>query len=323
MPASEAVVLPDTARPSKYRIKLQPDLHDFTFKGEQSVDLQILKPTSTIVLNAVELIILDERSFRDDDVADACIAEGEDEPDLLPALGAADVPAPYRSFRDFLGLPADTDPACLEALNDPSRTFLGQTQKEFLFKALEESEATFKFIVNEVAISELVFLPYDRWEGYRAERDEVLRFIQERGISNVIFLTTDIHANIISDVRVDLDSPPVAVEVITGPIAHTTLATDIVSLVTGFIDVSPDEAVGLFETLLDLVPQVDCVAAGAFSYGLVEVDPVTAKVPAHAVRRIQDREDVVVGAVQHGVALLARELVAGDGLLGQRAIVHA
>ena len=57
MPASEAVVLPETTRPSKYRITLQPDLHNFTFKGEQSVELQILKPTSTIVLNSMELEI--------------------------------------------------------------------------------------------------------------------------------------------------------------------------------------------------------------------------------------------------------------------------
>ena len=57
MPASEAVVLPDTARPSKYRITLQPDLQNFTFKGEQSVELQVLEPTTTIVLNSLELDI--------------------------------------------------------------------------------------------------------------------------------------------------------------------------------------------------------------------------------------------------------------------------
>ena len=57
MPASNAVVLPETARPSKYRIKLQPDLKNFTFDGEQSVDLQILEATSTIVLNSIDLEI--------------------------------------------------------------------------------------------------------------------------------------------------------------------------------------------------------------------------------------------------------------------------
>ena len=57
MPASDAVVLPETARPNKYRIKLHPDLTNFTFQGEQSVDIQVLEPTSSIVLNAIDLTI--------------------------------------------------------------------------------------------------------------------------------------------------------------------------------------------------------------------------------------------------------------------------
>ena len=57
MPATDAVVLPETARPSKYRIKLHPDLTDFTFDGEQSVDIQVLEATSSIVLNAMDLKI--------------------------------------------------------------------------------------------------------------------------------------------------------------------------------------------------------------------------------------------------------------------------
>ena len=61
MPASDAVVLPETARPNKYRITLQPDLNNFTFKGEQSLDLQVLQPTSTIVLNAIDLEISSAR----------------------------------------------------------------------------------------------------------------------------------------------------------------------------------------------------------------------------------------------------------------------
>jgi puromycin-sensitive aminopeptidase len=57
MPASDAVVLPESSRPSKYRIKLHPDLKNFTFDGEQSVDIQVLEPTSKIVLNAIDLKI--------------------------------------------------------------------------------------------------------------------------------------------------------------------------------------------------------------------------------------------------------------------------
>ena len=214
----------------------------------------------------MELIILDERSFRDDNVADECIPEGEDEPDLLPGLGAAGVPEPYRTFRSFIGLPDETAPACLAALNDPGRTMLGDAQKQFLLQALEDSDATFKFIVNVVPIAELVAQPYDRWEGFRAERDEILRFIEEREIRNVVFLTTGFHANIISDVRVDLASLPVAIEAVTGPIAHDTLADDIA-------EAQGEELVAAFEDLFAQVPQAECVETDAFSYGLVEVDP--------------------------------------------------
>ena len=55
MPTSEAVVLPASVRPSKYRIKLQPDLDQFTFQGEETIRIQVTEPASEILLNAVEL----------------------------------------------------------------------------------------------------------------------------------------------------------------------------------------------------------------------------------------------------------------------------
>ena len=143
---------------------------------------------------------------------------------------------------------------------------LGAGQKQFLLQALEESEAMFKFIVNPVPIMELVALPYDRWEGYRAERDEILSFIKEEDVENVIFLTTDYHSNMVGDVRIDLASAPVAVEFVTGPIAHSTLGDDIA-------EQQSEEAIGAFEALLTVVARVECTAFDSFSYGLVEIDP--------------------------------------------------
>ena len=59
MPSTEATsgatTLPRTVRPTKYRLTLQPNIDDFTFKGSQSVDIEILEPTSQIVLNAIDL----------------------------------------------------------------------------------------------------------------------------------------------------------------------------------------------------------------------------------------------------------------------------
>ena len=57
MPSADAVVLPSNVKPSKYRLTLQPDLNTFTFKGEQTVDIEIVEPTARIVLNAAELEI--------------------------------------------------------------------------------------------------------------------------------------------------------------------------------------------------------------------------------------------------------------------------
>src|SRR5256885_4127686 len=47
--------LPDTVRPEKYTIELRPDLNRFTFQGEESVALRILRPAKTIVLHASQL----------------------------------------------------------------------------------------------------------------------------------------------------------------------------------------------------------------------------------------------------------------------------
>ncbi len=57
MPSADAVVLPSNVKPTKYRMTLQPDLASFTFKGEQTVDIEIVEPTARIKLNAAEMEI--------------------------------------------------------------------------------------------------------------------------------------------------------------------------------------------------------------------------------------------------------------------------
>ena len=216
--------------------------------------------------SAAEFIILDQRTFRSGDAGPACLDE-EGDADLLPALGATTAPDSARAVRALAGLPEETAEGCLQAVNDPGRTMLGQGQKDFLKEALRRSDATWKFIVNEVPMAEYLGLPYDRWEGYRAERDEILRFIRDNDIRNVVFLTTDFHANIITDVRVDIfaDPEPVAKEVVVGPIATATLRRELESVVGA-------TGVDAFVALLTNILQPDCLELDAYAYGLVEVD---------------------------------------------------
>ena len=55
MPATTAVVLPTSVRPVKYRIELHPDLERFTFRGSESIVIEVVEQTAVIMLNAVEL----------------------------------------------------------------------------------------------------------------------------------------------------------------------------------------------------------------------------------------------------------------------------
>ncbi|HEU4759138.1 MAG TPA: alkaline phosphatase D family protein [Dehalococcoidia bacterium] len=195
----------------------------------------------------VDVIVLDERSCRSGSVETAC------QMDLAPALPPA--------IRTSLGLPPSPPPGCLEALNDPARTMLGPVQKQALKAALLSSRARFKFIINEVPVMELFALPYDRWEGYAAERAEILRFIRDQDIENAVFLTTDFHVTLFDEVDLSLfvDPRPIAREFVTGPIAAGNLR--------GF----PPGVVALAQAILGLIG-VDCSDLTSFSYGLVEVD---------------------------------------------------
>jgi alkaline phosphatase D len=69
-------------------------------------------------------------------------------------------------------------------------TLLGAGQKRWLFDGLAASTAFFKFVATPVPI-------YggggDRWDGFPAERDELLRWITEQHITGVVFVTADVH----------------------------------------------------------------------------------------------------------------------------------
>eukprot|EP01027_Heterolobosea_sp_BB2_P005799 GEZU01008819.1.p1 GENE.GEZU01008819.1~~GEZU01008819.1.p1 ORF type:complete len:322 (+),score=86.81 GEZU01008819.1:14-979(+) len=129
---------------------------------------------------------------------------------------------------DFAGinfevLAGDVPEGCVDALNDPSRTLLGQAQKDEFKRLLLASNATYKIVVTQVPIQNLILLPYDRWEGFPVEREEILTFIRDNNITNVIFLAADVHLNSMNSVFVNIwDRRDVAVahEVVTGPIAY-------------------------------------------------------------------------------------------------------
>ena len=74
---------------------------------------------------------------------------------------------------------------------DPkSATMLGQSQCAWLLDGLARSTAAFKFVATAVPMSGG---GSDRWDGYPKERDKIVRFINEKKLPGVFFLSADLH----------------------------------------------------------------------------------------------------------------------------------
>jgi phosphodiesterase/alkaline phosphatase D-like protein/predicted AlkP superfamily pyrophosphatase or phosphodiesterase len=114
-----------------------------------------------------------------------------------------------RSFRDteLAGVTNPSDAAqvgkFLAASFDPKRTLLGKQQLEDLKRDLLQSEkdgVTWKFINIAEPIQNIGILAAgDRYEGYAAERTEILKFINDNKISNVVFVSADIHGTLVNN----------------------------------------------------------------------------------------------------------------------------
>ena len=104
------------------------------------------------------------------------------------------------------GCPSLCHRQCLDTIRDPNRDYLGDAQFRRFSKAIKKSKARFKVIINELPIHQYYVLPYDRWEGYEAERHQMLTFLTN-SVKNVIFLTTDVHATLVNDARFQTSSP--------------------------------------------------------------------------------------------------------------------
>jgi phosphodiesterase/alkaline phosphatase D-like protein len=197
----------------------------------------------------VEVFLLDERSCRSAEAIAACAG------DLVPTLP--------QFIRAIFALPV-VPAGCLESIFDPARTLLGPVQRARLMSDLAASTARWKLIVSEEPVQQFYALPYDRFEGYGAERNELLGFIRSHAITGVKFLTTDTHATLQNDVAIDhfSDPVPISVELVTGPIATNTFQAEILRF-------GGPSTLASFKQLLAFVG-VGCMNLDRNSYALVE-----------------------------------------------------
>lgn len=144
------------------------------------------------------VFMLDARSFRDEEI-----------PGLLDLGGSAE-----QFFQDSF---------------EPGRTMLGAAQLEELqddLLAAGDAGVTWKFVLVPEPIQNLgPLMGEDRFEGYAWERTQLLRFIDEHDIRNVVFIAADIHCTIVNNIEYQLEygQPQILTdtwEISTGAVAY-------------------------------------------------------------------------------------------------------
>ena len=274
-----------------------------------------------------EIFVLDERSFRteeantidvDNDGHVDCENPSTHEPDLAPTLN--------QGTRDFFGsqlpetgLSEPVSPQCLsniqsQIVEGQERSMLGPAQRNKFLSDLAASTAVFKIVMTGDQMQQFYAFPYDRWEGFAWERNTILHFIDDNDIRNVVFLATDIHADMQKIVNFNTDQPgtsgPVenATEYSVGPIATKPFAQEIYEL-TGNIDAS-----GKVRGFLVSVNGNTCAQLGRptdphiYGYGWVHIDAATHTL---TVEPKDDSGDLIAGngVPGHGIDIGCHNLV--------------
>ena len=109
---------------------------------------------------------------------------------------------------------------------------LGTAQKQWFLNQVTSSTATWKVWANEVMLCQYLFGPplastveyfdLDQWDGYPAERAEILTAIKTAGVQNFIVISGDAHLYLTSVLRTNFNNPaepPMGVEFMVGAIS--------------------------------------------------------------------------------------------------------
>ena len=186
----------------------------------------------------------------------------------------------------------------------PGRTFLGQAQKEWLKASLAASRSTWKLVANQAMAMALDGPPRneinkDQWDGYAAEREELLRHVADRGVKDVAFVTGDIHsfhAGVVTPsgrTGSPQDPPPAATEFVTGSMTSKFIFPDQVADPAGLLSES---------SLLANNPHIRFVNVRRKGYGVVEARPEELLVSFRAVATVEQPTSPVEDLAKFRVA---------------------
>jgi alkaline phosphatase D len=99
------------------------------------------------------------------------------------------------------------------AQNLPDGTILGQGQKSWLKRGIDRAPDAWHVWANSIMLSQLRGRPggpymfTDQWDGFLAERKEVLGHVHSSGLEDLVVITGDWHSAFVDDIRIDFDDP--------------------------------------------------------------------------------------------------------------------
>jgi alkaline phosphatase D len=196
----------------------------------------------------VELVMLDERQYRDD-----------------------------QPCRDTLAFPCGTW--------DRPRSMLGRRQLGFLKQRLASSSAAWKVIggqslVMPNRVHDGQYQRFDSWQGYPQEREELLQHLAQRGIKDVMFLAGDVHTFVAGDVCTGMGAgPSVAVEFASGSVTSASVGETNFRLPAGQIapgdNLHPHTPPEILAHYRGLNPWFDALDLDRHGYGLVSASQST------------------------------------------------
>lgn len=140
------------------------------------------------------------------------------------------------------------EPVAGDAMKDPSRSVLGPDQRAWLWETIQSSTARWRVLGNPSVMAQtwLPDLPedikmplekvklidrgvdgpdYDQWDGYPAERKQLLDLIESRGRGTSIVLSADVHVGLAIELNQDAyeRDEPVCVELVSPSITSQNL----------------------------------------------------------------------------------------------------
>ncbi|HSE63743.1 MAG TPA: alkaline phosphatase D family protein [Thermoanaerobaculia bacterium] len=101
------------------------------------------------------------------------------------------------------------------------RSMLGSEQQAWLKSRLASSTAIWKVIVTSVPFNRTVFKDADTWTGYAASRADIVAFIRDNDIRNVVLISGDIHSGGAIDDGTNSDFPELSVPLMNEGFANT------------------------------------------------------------------------------------------------------